>query len=187
MVKRMGDAAGTRWRLYEGYGPTSADEAVRWVDSVVALGADHIKVRNWPSPEIRRAIVDRAGERGLQVVGHGNEPFPRTGVATLEHGIWPPLEGADAARDSLWRQLAANGVAMVPTLVTWPIRLDPPATLIAKLNAGRITGLQYGPRQTREQWPDHVLEVNKNGPPDWTPISRPQMRNTTDMHTTPPP
>ena len=58
-VKRMGEAAGTPWRLYERYGPASADEAVRWVDSVVALGADHIKVRNWPSPEISRAIVEK--------------------------------------------------------------------------------------------------------------------------------
>src|SRR5260370_31158770 len=182
MVKRMGDAAGTPWRLYERYGPPSADEAVRWVDSVVALGADHIKVRNWPSPEIRRAIVDRAGERGLQVVGHGNEPFPRTGVATLEHGISPPLDVSGAARDSLWRQLAANGVAMVPTLVTWPIRLDPPDTLIAKLNAGRIARLQYVPRQTREQWRDQLLEFKQEGPTDWTTIYRGEMRNAAEMH-----
>src|ERR687888_1379219 len=146
-VKQMVEASGTPWRLYERYGPASAEQAVRWVDSVVALGADHIKVRNWPSPEISQAIVARARERGLQVVGHGNEPFPRTGVATLEHGIWPPLQLSDAARDSLWRQLAANGVAMVPTLVTWPIRLDPPDTLIAKLDAGSIAGLQYVPRE----------------------------------------
>src|SRR5438093_1252737 len=182
MVKRMGEAAGTPWRLYERYGPTSADEAVRWVDSVVALGADHIKVRNWPSSEISRAIVDRARERGLQVVGHGNEPFPRTGVATLEHGIWPPLQGSDAARDSLWRQPAANGVAMVPTLVTWPIRLDPPDTIIAKLNAGRITGLRYVPRQTREQWRDQLSELKQEDPMDWTTIYRGEMRNAAEMH-----
>ena len=71
-VKRMVEAAGTSWRLYERYGPTSADEAVRWVDSVVALGADHIKVRNWPSPEISRAIVERARARGLQVVAYSS-------------------------------------------------------------------------------------------------------------------
>jgi len=92
------------------------------------------------------------------------------------------LEGADAARDSLWRQLAANGVAMVPTLVTWPIRLDPPDTLIAKLNAGRITGLQYVPRQTREQWRDQLLEFKQEGPTDWTTIYRGEMRNAAEMH-----
>ena len=181
-VKRMGEAAGTPWRMYERYGPASADEAVHWVDSVVALGADHIKVRNWPSPEISRAIVDRARERGLQVVGHGNEPFPRTGVATLEHGIWPPLQGSDATRDSLWRQLAANGVAMVPTLVTWPIRLDPPDTVMAKLNTGRIPELQYVARQTREQWRDQMLELKQENPLDWKTIYRGEMRNAAEMH-----
>src|SRR5438874_3594659 len=180
-VKRMGEAAGTPWRLYERYGPASADEAVRWVDSVVALGADHIKVRNWPSPEISRAIVDRARERGLQVVGHGNEPFPRTGVATLEHGIWPPVQSA-AARDSLWRQLVANGVAMVPTLVTWPIRLDPPDTIIARLNAGRSSGLRYVPRQTQEEWRDQMLELKQENPMDWKTIYHDEMRNAAEMH-----
>src|SRR5438067_3561886 len=180
-VKRMGEAAGTPWRLYERYGPASADEAVRWVDSVVALGADHIKVRNWPSPEISRAIVDRARERGLQVVGHGNEPFPRTGVATLEHGIWPPVQSA-AARDSLWRQLVANGVAMVPTLVTWPIRLDPPDTIIAELNAGRISGLRYVPSETRQEWRDQMLELKQENPMDWKTIYHDEMRNAAEMH-----
>ncbi|HVH67330.1 MAG TPA: amidohydrolase family protein [Gemmatimonadales bacterium] len=182
MVKRMVEAAGTPWRLYERYGPASPDEAVRWVDSVAALGADFIKVRNWPSPEISRAIVERARERGLQVAGHGNEPFPRTGVTTLEHGVWPPLEGADAARDSLWRQLAANGVAMVPTLVTWPVRLDPPDTLIARLNAGRIPREEYVPTRTREQWRDQLLELKQESPMDWRAIYRVQMRNTAEMH-----
>lgn len=50
-VKQMMEAAGTPWRLHERFGPTSAEQAVRWVDSVAALGADHIKVRNWPSRE----------------------------------------------------------------------------------------------------------------------------------------
>ncbi|HEU4454548.1 MAG TPA: hypothetical protein VFR81_15880, partial [Longimicrobium sp.] len=110
-VRRMSDAAGTPWTLYERFGPASREEAVRWVDSVAALGADHIKVRNWPDTTIGRALVERARERGLPVVGHGNEPFPRTGVATLEHGIWPPLRVSEAARDSLWRRLAAEGTA----------------------------------------------------------------------------
>lgn len=180
-VKRMNDAAGTPWRLYERYGPASPEEAIRWVDSVAALGADHIKVRNWPSPDISAAIMRRAGERGLPVVGHGNEPFPRTGVKTLEHGIWPPLQVSDAARDSLWRQLAANGVAMVPTIDTWPIRLDPPDTLIAKLGSGRIAGLDYVPRATRDQWRDQLLQLKQENPMDWTAIYRGEMRNVAEM------
>jgi hypothetical protein len=92
------------------------------------------------------------------------------------------LEVSDAARDSLWRQLAANGVAMVPTLVTWPIRLDPPDTLIAKLNAGRIARLQYVPRQTREQWRDQLLQLKQESPTDWMTIYRGEMRNAAEMY-----
>jgi len=180
-VKRMSDAAGTPWRLYERFGPASPDEAVRWVDSVAALGADHIKVRNWPSPEISAALMRRAAERGLPVVGHGNEPFPRCGVQTLEHGIWPPLQVSDAARDSLWRLLAANGVAMVPTIDTWPIRLDPPDTLIAKLGSGRIAGIAYVPTETRDRWREQLLQLKQETPMDWIAIYRGEMRNVAEM------
>ena len=76
-VKRMIDQSGTPWRLHERVAPASPEEAVRIVDTFVTLGADHIKVRNWPAPEIGRALVDRARERGLRVAAHGNEPFPR--------------------------------------------------------------------------------------------------------------
>jgi amidohydrolase family protein len=181
-VKRMGEAAGTPWRLYERFGPSSPDDAVRWVDSVAALGADHIKVRNWPSPEISAALMRRAAERGLPVVGHGNEPFPRNGVKTLEHGIWPPLQVSDAARDSLWRLLSANGVAIVPTIDTWPIRVDPPDTLIAKLGSGRIAGIEYVPSRTRDGWREQLLQLKQESPMDWTAIYRGEMRNVAEMH-----
>jgi hypothetical protein len=180
-VKRMSDAAGTPWRLYERFGPASPEEAARWVDSVAALGADHIKVRNWPSPDIGAALMRRAAERGLPVVGHGNEPFPRSGVKTLEHGIWPPLQVSDAARDSLWRLLAANGVAMVPTIDTWPIRLDPPDTLIAKLGSGRIVGIDYVPSRTRDGWREQLLQLKQETPMDWTAVYRGEMRNVAEM------
>jgi Amidohydrolase family len=181
-VKRMTEQAGTPWRLYERYGPPSPEDAVRWVDSVAALGADHIKVRNWPSVEIGAAIMRRARERGIPVVGHGNEPFPRSGVQTLEHGIWPPLIVSDAARDSLWRLLAANGVAMVPTIDTWPIRWDPPDTLIARLESGRLVGLEYVTKATRDQWRDQLLGMKQETPPlDWMGIYRGEMRNVAEM------
>jgi hypothetical protein len=148
------------------------------VDSVAALGADHIKVRNWPDTTTGRALVERARERGLPVVGHGNEPFPRTGVATLEHGVWPPLRVSEAARDSLWRRFAAGGTAMVPTLVTWPIRLDPPDTLITRLDGGRIAGLCYVPAATVKGWRDQLLQLKQErNSIDWREVYRGELRN----------
>ncbi len=182
-ARRMIDASGTPWTLYERFGPASPEEAVRWVDSVAALGADHIKVRNWPDPATGRALVERARERGLPVVGHGNEPFPRTGVATLEHGIWPPLGPSGAARDSLWRRLAAGGTAMVPTLVTWPIRLDLPDALIARLDDGRIDGLCYVPAETVKGWRDQLLQLKQErNSIDWREVYRGEVRNVGEMH-----
>jgi hypothetical protein len=57
-VKRMVERTRTPCTLSERFGPTSAAEAVSWVDSVAALGPDHIKVRNWPAPDIGRALVE---------------------------------------------------------------------------------------------------------------------------------
>jgi hypothetical protein len=181
VVKRMGQAAGTPWTLYERFGPTSVAEAVRWVDSVAALGPDHIKVRNWPAAEIGQALVARARERGIPVVAHANEPFPRTGITTFEHAVWPPLGESRARRDSLWRQLAASRTAFVPTLVTWVTRLDSPDALIARLNAGSAPGLRYVPRSTREKWHHQLQEFKQERAMDWTTIHRNELRNVAEM------
>jgi hypothetical protein len=180
-ARRAADAAKTPWTLYERFGPTSAVEAVSWVDRAASLGPDHIKVRNWPAPEIARALVDRARERGLPVVGHGNEPFPRTGISTLEHQIWPPLDVPDGARESMWREFAASGIAMVPTLVTWPIRLDPPDAILHRLSRGTIAGWQYVPCTTREKWRNQLVQLKQERPMDWTAIHRDEMRNVAEM------
>lgn len=180
-IRQMEERAGVQWKLYERFGPGSPEEAERWVDSVAALGADHVKVRNWPEPAIGRALVARARARGLPVVGHANEPFPRTGITSYEHAVWPPLRGSDAARDSLWRRFAAEGAAMVPTLVTWPIRLDPVDTLLARLDAGRLPGLRYVPAATRAEWRDEFLGLAQEQPFDWTGYHRVSMRDVREM------
>lgn len=182
-TQRMSQQAGTPWRLHERFGAASPQDAERWVDSVAALGADHIKVRNWPDTAISRALMARARERGLPVAAHANEPFPRTGVSSYEHGIWPPLKVSDAARDSLWRHFAANRASVVPTLVTWPIRLDPPDTLIAKLDQGRIAGLCYVPVDALREWRDQLTELKQEtGGPDWREVYRGEVRNAAEMH-----
>jgi hypothetical protein len=180
-VRRLGEAAGTPWTLYERFGPRSADEAVRWVDSVAVLGPDHIKVRNWPAPEIGRALVTRARARGIPVVGHANEPFPPTGITTFEHSVWPPLRESQATREALWRQLAESRTRFVPTLVTWATRLESPDALIARLNAGRVPRLQYVPRTTRERWHDQLKEFNQEPSIDWATIYRNELRNVAEM------
>ena len=179
-ARAMNDRAGTPWTLHERVAHQSRSEAVAWVDSLAALGPDHIKVRNWPTPEIGRALVDRARARGLPVFAHGNEPFPRSGVATLEHHVWPPIE-SDETRTALWRQLAANGVAMVPTLVTWPLRLEPPDVIIGRLDKSSIPNIQYVPRAALAGWRDQLAQLQQESPLDWAGIHRGEMRNVREM------
>ena len=182
-TKQMSARAGTPWTLYERFGPASPDDAARWVDSVVALGADHIKVRNWPDTAMGRALMVRARERGIQVASHANEPFPRAGVSSYEHGIWPPLKVSAAARDSLWRHFAATGATVLPTLVTWPIRLDPPDTLLARIDAGRIGGLCYVPPGALQRWRNDLTNLKQEtGLPDWRGVYRDEVRNVAELH-----
>ena len=150
--------------IKERFGPTSPEETVRWVDSVKALGADHIKVRNWPDTEISRALVARAREAGLPVVAHPNQPFPFEGVASYEHYIFPPLQLSAATLDSLFRQWGARGVAIVPTLVTWPGRLHPVDTLKAMIDPVRTPMYRYIPAAIREDW-SKELDARKNETP----------------------
>jgi imidazolonepropionase-like amidohydrolase len=179
-VREMNERAGTRWTLHERVGPRSPAEAADWVDSLAALGPDHIKVRNWPEPEIGRALVDRARERGLPVFAHGNEPFPRSGLATLEHSVWPPIVSEERRAD-LWRQLAANGVAVVPTMVTWPARLDPPQVLIEKIEHERISGIEYVAAAARARWRDQLRQFQQERPMDWTAIHQAAIRDVREM------
>jgi hypothetical protein len=182
-ARRMGDAAGTPWTLYERFGPSSVDEAVAWVDSVAALGADHLKVRNWPAEEVGRALVARAAQRGLPLVAHPNRPFIARGIATFEHGVWPPL--ADATeRARLWATFAAEGTAFVPTLVTLPaIRFDPPDTLIARIDRGTIRGLEYVPAETRDRWRDQLREMAQEVQGfDFRGLYRDNLRDLVEMH-----
>jgi imidazolonepropionase-like amidohydrolase len=180
-AKRIAEQAGTPWTLYERFGPASAEEAERWVDSVAALGADHIKVRNWPAPEIGRALVERARLRGLDVAGHANEPFPREGIATLEHGMWPPWTGTAAARDSLWRRWTRSGTAFVPTLVTWPSRLSPPDVLLARLDQESLPGIRYVAAGARMRWRDQLLGLAQESPRDWAAIHAANVRDAAEM------
>ena len=168
-VRRWEEEAGknTDW-LNVRFGPRTVDEAVRFVDSAAAMGADHVKVRNWPAPEISAALVARARERGMPVVGHGNIPFPETGVASYEHQIFPTLQRSDAGRDSLFRQWGANGVAFVPTLVASVGRLYPPDTLLAWVDPARDPKYRYVPAELLEEWRQELrIAAANEEPQDW--------------------
>jgi predicted amidohydrolase len=165
----------------ERFGPASAEEAVRWVDSVAALGANHVKVRNWPSAEISLALVTRARERGLPVVAHANRPFPPHGVASYEHGIFPALTIPDAERDTLFRGFAARGVVFVPTTVTWPGRLLHNDSLLARFTVARTPAFRYVPATMLQHWRDEIAARVHESPFDYPPLFQADLRNYREM------
>jgi hypothetical protein len=182
-VRRWEEEAGknTDW-LDVRFGPRSADDAARFVDSAVAMGADHIKVRNWPDSEISAALVARARQRGIPVVAHPNVPFPETGVASYEHQIFPALRRSDAGRDSLFRQWAANGVAFVPTLVTGVGRLYPPDTLLSWIDPARDPKYAYVPAGMLTEWRQELQVAAANEEPvDWQATWRRRLHEVREM------
>lgn len=168
--------ASTEWAR-ERFGPHTADEVVRFVDSVVALGADHIKVRNWPTPAVSRALVMRARERGIPVVGHANLPFPRVGVASFEHSVFPSHTANPAMIDTLFRLWADSGTVYVPTLVTWSSREIPLDTLRARLDRARTPIYRYVRTAQLEEWRKEYDARRFESPIDWTAIIAADKRN----------
>ncbi|MBW3569883.1 MAG: amidohydrolase family protein [Gemmatimonadetes bacterium] len=179
-VRRWEEEAGKSTEWMNGrFGPGTVDEARRFVDSAVAIGADHIKVRNWPAPEISAALVARARERGIPVVAHGNRPFPEAGVASYEHSIFPSL---DEGRDSLFRQWAGSGAAFVPTLVASFARLHPTDSVIAWIDPARTPKLRYAPARLRNDWRQELEIAAKNERPfDWRGHHQDQLRDLREM------
>jgi len=50
------------------------------------------------------------------------------------------------------------------------------------MNTGRVAGIQYVPKATRDHWRDQFIELKQEGARDWTTIHRDEMRNTAEMH-----
>lgn len=183
-IRRWEEEAGknTDW-MNARFGPETAEQAERWVDSVAAMGADHIKVRNWPAPEVTRALMARARARGLPVVGHANRPFPDSGVASYEHRFFPGLDRSPAGRDSLFRRWAAEGVAISPTLVASVGRLHPRETLLARATASGDVKYRYVPAEMLNEWRQEleVAEANE-APQDWAGMYREGVHDLREMH-----
>ncbi len=182
-VRRWEEEAGKSTEWMQGrFGPSTVEAARSFVDSVVALGADHIKVRNWPAAEVSEALVARARERGIPVVAHGSRPFPATGISSLEHMIFPPLQLPESGRDSLFRRWGAEGVAFVPTLVASFSRLHPIDSVLRWIDPARTPKLRYAPRSVREGWRQELEIGAKNERPfDWKGDYQVRLRDLREM------
>ena len=91
-----------RWRIEV----TQPARARRVVDSLVAAGADFIKVHERLRADVYQAVADRARSRGIAIAGHvptavGAAEAARAGQRTIEHLVNVPFACTDAERAEL--------------------------------------------------------------------------------------
>ena len=186
-IRRMEEREGlpTEW-LNHRFGPSTPAEAIAFVDSVARLGADHVKVRNYPAPEVLRALMQRARERGLPVVAHTHGGMPpveasAAGMASFEHGFFPAIAESRAGRDSVYRRLAVNGTAIVPTLVTWRGRVLSGDSLLVLASADADPRLRYLPARVSQRWRDEAKTRKHETALDWRALYRNDVRNLREL------
>lgn len=140
-------------------------EARAAVDSLLARGADFIKIRHAESPEVFAALGAAAREAGTHVAGHyvwilGLDEVATLGQRSIEHNILPGFNGrSPAAKQAIYDALRRNGTYLVPTLVTNAAETMPSAALGALVEDrdGAIDPRnRYVSRAIRQSWLETV-------------------------------
>jgi hypothetical protein len=168
------------------------EDARRVVDSIAALGADFLKLRNAASREAFFALAAAARRRGLPLVGHppqnvSPEEASDSGQRSFEHQFLPPLDGmTPEARMRLFRRFAENGTAFVPTLVaSRGYRLLPDSLVLAVIadsTGVREPRRRYVSRELAEDWRVQIGMKQSERPRDWHAYHRSTLRDLREMH-----
>jgi imidazolonepropionase-like amidohydrolase len=153
--------------------PREAREAV---DSLIALGADFIKIRHAESPEVFSAISEAAENVGTHLVGHyvwilSLDECANRGQRSIEHNIFPGFnEKTFKQKQEIFNALHRNDSHLVPTLVTNAMETLPLEKVRATIGdtVGAIDSRnKYVSRKIRQSWLE-TLELNaadKGRPP----------------------
>ena len=170
----------------------SPERARQVVDSLAALELDYLKIRTVANRETYLAINHAADAHGLDVVGHVTglpvELVLEAGQDGIEHFFYPALD--DRTREeriAIWREFAARGVAIVPTLVTFQNATLGDAERLRAIvtdSFGRIDPRRrYLSRFLTLDWQEQALElVNDEDRAFVASIFRSTIRNTREMH-----
>jgi imidazolonepropionase-like amidohydrolase len=153
--------------------PREAREAV---NSLIALGADFIKIRHAESPEVFAAIAEAAENAGTHLVGHyvwilSLDECANGGQRSIEHNIFPGFnEKTFEQKQEIFDALLRNDTHLVPTLVTNAMETLPLEKVRATIGdtVGEIDSRnRYVSREIRQSWLETV-ELNaadKERPP----------------------
>lgn len=165
----------------------SAGDGPRFVDSLKRLGADFIKIRNFPAPPTYFAFARAAREAGLPLAGHGPPAeflgvVSDSGFASLEHSLIgiqnsklvPAMSTMpDSAQGDLIRRFARNGTAWDPTLVSGRVRFIPDSAkqrMVDDSTGATSPVLRFVSPQLRQAWRAGLALEGASRPDDWTDI-----------------
>jgi len=153
--------------------PREAREAV---NSLIALGADFIKIRHAESPEVFAAIAEAAENAGTHLVGHyvwilSLDECANGGQRSIEHNIFPGFnEKTFEQKQEIFDALLRNDTHLVPTLVTNAMEtlpLEKVRAIIGDTIGDIDSRNRYVSREIRQSWHETV-ELNaadKERPP----------------------
>jgi hypothetical protein len=167
----------------------SAPDGPRIVDSLGRLGADFIKIRNFPSPPAYFAFARAARAAGLPIAGHGPpveflSVVSDSGFASLEHSLIAirnaklvPAFGTlpDSAQEALIRRLAGNGTAWDPTLVSGRVRFIPDSAKWRMINdsiGATDPRLRHVSPTLRQDWRAGLALEGASQPDDWSAVEQ---------------
>jgi imidazolonepropionase-like amidohydrolase len=143
-------------------------EAESAVDSLLARGADFIKIRHAESPEVFSALSSAAKAAGTHIAGHyvwilGLDEVARLGQRTIEHNVLPGFNGRTPEQKTvIFEALERGDTHLVPTLVTNRAETSPMDSVraLAHDSAGAIDSRnRYVSRGIRRSWIEAV-ELN---------------------------
>ena len=181
-------------------GLNTPEDAIRAVDSIVAMRADFVKIRNDAAPATTFALLRRARQRGVPVAGHWPmRLLPSTaadsGYASLEHGPLTVINGALAPtldqltpeqRRAFFATMARKGTAYTPTLVSLKgFRLTPDSTVaraLADSTGETDSRMRYVPAPMLASWKSQfAAKLIETGNDDWAAFNRSFLRDIRPM------
>lgn len=168
------------------------DDAQSAVDSIKKTGAQFVKVRTTTNRATFVALLEQAKRAGLPLVGHAPEgaspaDLAQGGMASVEHGFFPPLfDYLPNERALMFGAMAKHGTRLTPTLVSgrWA-RIVPDSVSLAIISDstnGTDPRRRYVSDSLMSSWQRFFATKRFESPMDWPFVWRAGLRDVADAH-----
>ena len=168
------------------------ERARQLVDSLSSEDVDWIKFRTLASSEVFDALAEATDSLGLPMAGHAFalplQDLSAGRLESVEHFLFPTHDDlAERGRRRAWREMAENGVVIVPTLVGWARATLAPDSLLEAVVADSLgihhPDRRYISRYLLLDWREQLEERLESGDEgiEWTAIYESTLRNLREM------